>query len=104
MSYLKLILKFKIYFIINFLIFFQSNADNHNIYETLEIIKNDLKTLEKAVYSNSSEFNNTNSSFSSIDYNTEDVITRHLLKYSMIYLKNLQLKKNLLIFILIYIN
>ena len=84
MSYLKLILKFKIYFIINFLIFFQSNADNHNIYETLEIIKNDLKTLEKAVYSNSSEFNNTNSSFSSIDNNTEDVLKRHLLKLSEI--------------------
>ena len=34
-------------------------ADNHNIYDTIELIKKDLKTLEKAVYSNSSEFNNT---------------------------------------------
>ena len=32
-----------------------SFADNHNIYETLEIIKNDIKTLERAVYSGSIE-------------------------------------------------
>ena len=32
-------------------------ADNHNIYETLEQIKKDIKTLEKAVYSTSSELN-----------------------------------------------
>ena len=32
-----------------------SFSDNHNIYETLEIIKNDLKTLERAVYSGSIE-------------------------------------------------
>ena len=41
-------------------------------------------TLEKAVYSNSSEFNNTNSALSSVDNNSEDVLTRHLLKLSEI--------------------
>ena len=63
---------------------FSSFADNHNIYDTLELIKKDLKTLEKAVYSNSSEFNNTNSASSSVDSNSEDVLTRHLLKLSEI--------------------
>ena len=43
-----------------------------------------MKTLEKAVYSNSSEFNNTNSALSSVDNNSEDVLTRHLLKLSEI--------------------
>ena len=84
MKYFKELLKFKIFFLFNFLIFYPSLADNHNIYDTLEIIKKDLKTLEKAVYSNSSEFNNTNSSSSSVDSNSEDVLTRHLLKLSEI--------------------
>ena len=30
-------------------------ADNHEINEVLELIKKDIKTLEKAVYSNSSD-------------------------------------------------
>ena len=53
---MKLILKLivlKIIFVFNFVIISNSFADNHNIYETLEIIKNDLKTLERAVYSGS---------------------------------------------------
>jgi len=61
-----------------------SYADNHNIYETLEIIKNDLKTLERAVYSGSVEVKAKTSKNSSIelDSNSEDVLTRHLLKLS----------------------
>ena len=61
-----------------------SIADNHNIYETLEIIKNDLKTLERAVYSGSIELkaNINDSSVSDLDQNSEDVLTRHLLKLS----------------------
>ncbi len=86
---MKLILKlivFKIIFIFNFVIFSNSYADNHNIYETLEIIKNDLKTLERAVYSGSIEIENTSISSSNleIDPNSEDVLTRHLLKLSEI--------------------
>jgi tol-pal system protein YbgF len=86
---MKLILKlivFKIIFIFNFVIVSNSFADNHNIYETLEIIKNDLKTLERAVYSGSIEIENTSISSSDleIDTNSEDVLTRHLLKLSEI--------------------
>ena len=84
MKYFKELLKFQVFFLFNFLVCFPSFADNHNIYDTLELIKKDLKTLEKAVYSNSSEFNNTNSASSSVDSNSEDVLTRHLLKLSEI--------------------
>ena len=76
--FLKLIL------FLNFLFINTSVADNHNIYETLEIIRNDLKTLERAVYSGSIEIQtNSNSNLSSdTDINSEDVLTRHLLKLS----------------------
>ena len=59
-----------------------SIADSHNISELLETIQKDLKTLEKAVYSNSSDndLNITNS----MDQNSEEVLTRHLLKLSEI--------------------
>jgi tol-pal system protein YbgF len=59
-------------------------ADNHNIYETLELIQKDIKTLEKAVYSGSIEINNNTSNLSNFDNNSEDVLTRHLLKLSEI--------------------
>ena len=59
-----------------------SFADNHNINETLEQIQNDIKTLEKAVYSGSSQI--SDNSNSSENYNSEDVLTRHLLKLSEI--------------------
>ena len=45
----------KLFLILNLVFINISFADNHNIYETLEIIKNDLKTLERAVYSGSVE-------------------------------------------------
>ena len=83
---MKLIKHYFLLKILIFINFFLSNilfADNHNIYETLEIIQKDLKTLEKAVYSSSVELNNTLSN-SSIDSNSEDVLTRHLLKLSEI--------------------
>ena len=84
MKYFKVLFKYKIFLFFNFLVSFSSLADNHNIYDTLELIKKDLKTLEKAVYSNSSEFNNTDSASSNFDSNSEDVLTRHLLKLSEI--------------------
>ena len=76
----------KILFILNFVFINPSFADNHNIYETLEIIKNDLKTLERAVYSGSIEVktNSNDNSVSNLDQNSEDVLTRHLLKLSEI--------------------
>jgi len=84
MKQLKVLFKFKIFLLLNFLVCFPSVSDNHNIYDTLELIKKDLKTLEKAVYSNSIEFSNTNSVSSIVDSNSEDVLTRHLLKLSEI--------------------
>ena len=61
-----------------------SYADNHNIYETLENIQNDLKTLERAVYSGSIDVNKSSSENLDVelDANSEDVLTRHLLKLS----------------------
>ena len=80
--YKKIFLKILVFLNIVFINF--SLADNHNIYETLEEIKNDLKTLERAVYSGSIDVvsdknGNDNQEISS---NSEDVLTRHLLKLS----------------------
>ena len=74
----------KLFLILNFVFINICFADNHNIYETLEIIKNDLKTLERAVYSGSIEVkaSTNDSSVSNLDQNSEDVLTRHLLKLS----------------------
>ncbi|MDA9232217.1 tol-pal system protein YbgF [Candidatus Pelagibacter sp.] len=76
----------KLIFIVLFILSFLQNSfsDNHNIYETLEIIKNDLKTLERAVYSGSIEIKTSANEQSNIDLdsNSEDVLTRHLLKLS----------------------
>ena len=58
-------------------------ADNHTLNETLELIQKDLKTLEKAVYSGSINIDNS-SNQKNIDGNSEDVLTRHLLKLSEI--------------------
>ena len=67
-----------------FIFIFFSNvafADNHNLNEILELIQKDLKTLEKAVYSGSINIENSNIS-KGFDANSEDVLTRHLLKLS----------------------
>jgi tol-pal system protein YbgF len=69
-----------------FIFIFTSNialADNHNLNEVLDLIQKDLKTLEKAVYSdsvNTGNFKNQNN----FGENSEDVLTRHLLKLSEI--------------------
>ena len=60
-------------------------ADNHNIYETIEQLQKDIKTLERAVYSGSTNLNNEiNTTDKSLDPNSEDVLTRHLLKLTEI--------------------
>ena len=74
-------------FLILILLFYSvslSLADNHNISEILEIIQKDIKTLEKAVYSESSNSSVNLSNESSFQNNSEDVLTRHLLKLSEI--------------------
>ena len=73
---------FSLIIILNFLLSGIAYSDNHNIYEILDLIKKDLKTLERAVYSGSIEIesNKNNQSVSNLDNNSEDVLTRHLLK------------------------
>ena len=70
----------------NFFFITYSYADNHNIYEILDQLQKDIKTLEKAVYSESIELNSDSSVNlnSNLDNNSEDVLTRHLLKLSEI--------------------
>ena len=62
-----------------------ANADSHELNEILEKIQKDIKTLEKAVYSGSRELNSGVTNVSSFENsNSEDVLTRHLLKLSEI--------------------
>ncbi len=83
-----LLAKKKVIFILFFYLIFNFTslkADNHNIYEVLEIIKKDLKTLERAVYSDSSNSSeNKDNNEPVLDQNSEDVLTRHLLKLTEI--------------------
>ena len=69
-----------------FFYFFPSSsltADTSEIKEILQLIQKDLRTLERAVYSESfSKSSNSNSNDS--NKNSEDVLTRHLLKLSEI--------------------
>ena len=58
-------------------------ADSHNYEEIIKIIQQDLKTLEKAVYSNSQN-EILNESITELDQSSEEVLTRHLLKLSEI--------------------
>ena len=78
----NLILSFSIFFFS--LIQSQLKADTQDIYQTLQIIQKDLKTLEKAVYSGSIETNNSFNTSQISEGNSEDVLTRHLLKLSEI--------------------
>ena len=74
--------KITITFFLFFLLFTQNSfSEDQNVLEILEIIQKDLKTLEKAVYSDSV----ISSSTIEFDQNdAEDVLTRHLLKLSEI--------------------
>ncbi len=79
--------KIKYFFAIIFLFFSINNlkAENHNIDEILKIIQKDLKTLERAVYSDSFNAEGQSSdSTNTLDQNSEEVLTRHLLKLSEI--------------------
>ena len=79
---LKNLIFIKLIFLLNFSIYQNTFADNHNISEVLELIQKDIKTLEKAIYSGSSEINSETSKSKNLDSNSEDVLTRHLLKLS----------------------
>ena len=83
---------FKLRFFTNFfftLLFFvypaKAFSENHNLNEIIKLIQQDLKTLERAVYSE--DFNSNqdyNDSSSNMDQNSEEVLTKHLLKLSEI--------------------
>ena len=76
---------FIVLLILSFLINFNVRADNPDVYEVLTLIQKDLKTLEKAVYSKSNDTSGENSNISvNSEFNSEDVLTRHLLKLSEI--------------------
>ena len=83
-------LKLKYYlYILLFLIFVnfpnKGFSDNHNLKEVIELIQKDLRTLERAVYSeNFSSSQQSNDTTGNIDQNSEEVLTRHLLKLSEI--------------------
>jgi tol-pal system protein YbgF len=74
---MKRILIFSILYF--FISFNASGEEEQSVFEQLQILQNDIKTLEKAVYSDvvTTTSNNTNTSS-----NTDDVLTKHLLKLS----------------------
>ena len=78
----------KIFFFITFCILANiSNlkAETLDIKEVLEIIQKDLRTLERAVYSESFSKSTISASDQEIsNQNAEDVLTKHLLKLSEI--------------------
>ena len=75
----------KFFLIISLFISGFANGDSHYLNEILEKIQKDIKTLEKAVYSGNRELNSGVTNFSSFENsNSEDVLTRHLLKLSEI--------------------
>ena len=62
---------------------FNAKADTSEIKEVLEIIQKDLRTLERAVYSESFSKSSISNS-QNLDKDSEEVLTRHLLKLSEI--------------------
>ena len=75
------------FFLTSFFCFFFGNvySDSHNIQQILESLQQDIKTLERAVYSDSFEKKNTSDNQESFTENSsEEALTRHLLKLSEI--------------------
>ncbi len=81
-------LKYYFYFSLTLILFIfpeKAYSENHNLNEVIKLIQKDLKTLERAVYSeNFSSDQDSNESLSNMDQNSEEVLTRHLLKLSEI--------------------
>jgi len=60
-------------------------SDNHNVLQIIETLQQDIKTLERAVYSNSFETQKNNNDAENLSENgSEEALTRHLLKLSEI--------------------
>ena len=80
---LKNLINIFIYIISIFFITFSSVSEELSMKEILEIIQKDLRTLERAVYSESFQ-KKTGGETSLSNKETEDALTRHLLKLSEI--------------------
>ena len=78
----KIVISKLLIFTIIFSIITYSSAQEEETNEIIEKLKKDIKTLEKAVYSQSNESNFSTSK--TLTSNDEDVLTRHLLKLSEI--------------------
>ena len=78
----KIVISKLLIFTIIFSIITYSSAQEEETNEIIEKLKKDIKTLEKAVYSQSNE--NNFSTSKTLTSNDEDVLTRHLLKLSEI--------------------
>ena len=78
----KIIISKLLIFTIIFSTITYSSAQEEETNEIIEKLKKDIKTLEKAVYSQSNESNFSTSK--TLTSNDEDVLTRHLLKLSEI--------------------
>tara|TARA_Y100000590_G_scaffold182615_1_gene208096 strand:- start:1035 stop:2039 length:1005 start_codon:yes stop_codon:yes gene_type:complete len=80
--------KITIFLVVFFSIIINNSfSETEGIKEILEIIQKDLRTLERAVYSDSFSSNNSNNSSNNSSLNKDDVeevLTRHLLKLSEI--------------------
>ena len=61
-----------------------ANSDNQNVLQILETLQQDIKTLERAVYSDSFDKKNNNNEQTLSNNNSEEALTRHLLKLSEI--------------------
>lgn len=81
----KYLLKFFVFSFLFNLSFTNTYSDNHNVLQILEALQQDIKTLERAVYSDSFEKkNNSDSELSLLENSSEEALTRHLLKLSEI--------------------
>ena len=78
----KIVISNLLIFTIIFSTIIYSSAQEEETNEIIEKLKKDIKTLEKAVYSQSNESNFSTSK--TLTSNDEDVLTRHLLKLSEI--------------------
>ena len=82
---IKYISKISIYISILILSFANAYSDSHNTLQILEALQQDIKTLERAVYSDSFEKKkNDNGQENFSENNSEEALTRHLLKLSEI--------------------
>ena len=60
-------------------------SENHNLNEVIKLIQKDLRTLERAVYSEDFSINqDSNENGNNMDQSSEEVLTKHLLKLSEI--------------------